>query len=156
MYYLNFRIIKLMVVWMQRFEICDFVCKKACIKWDRASCGELRYIFKRKKPFTQETQHRCITPTFCFFHQPTNQPGPISTLQAHRSVLPTTSASCDANPRLVINHSPGLKLDHRSGDLPGGPDPSLGGAIGGATPPPSLFLPFNQLPCNSSRFRRHR
>jgi hypothetical protein len=22
----------------------DFVCKKACIKWDRASSGELRYV----------------------------------------------------------------------------------------------------------------
>jgi hypothetical protein len=22
------------VVWMQRFEICDFVCKKVCIKWE--------------------------------------------------------------------------------------------------------------------------
>jgi hypothetical protein len=42
MYYLNFRIIKLIVVWMQRFEICDFIYKKACIKWDRASCRELR------------------------------------------------------------------------------------------------------------------
>jgi hypothetical protein len=32
MYHINFRIIKLMVVWMQRFEICDFVCKKVCIR----------------------------------------------------------------------------------------------------------------------------
>jgi hypothetical protein len=28
---------------MQRFEIWDFVCKKACIEWERASNGELRY-----------------------------------------------------------------------------------------------------------------
>jgi hypothetical protein len=33
MHCLNFRIIKPVVVWMQRFEICDFVCKKVCIKW---------------------------------------------------------------------------------------------------------------------------
>jgi hypothetical protein len=32
-----------MVVWMQRFEICDFACKKVCIEWKRASSGELRY-----------------------------------------------------------------------------------------------------------------
>jgi hypothetical protein len=56
MYHLNFRIIKLVVVWMQRFEICDFVCKKACIKWDRASSGELRYVRRERgrldqKPF---------------------------------------------------------------------------------------------------------
>jgi hypothetical protein len=31
------------VVWMQRFEICDFVCKKVCIKWECASSGDLRY-----------------------------------------------------------------------------------------------------------------
>jgi hypothetical protein len=43
MYDLNFRIIKLVVVWMQRFEICDFVCKKVCIKWECASSGDLRY-----------------------------------------------------------------------------------------------------------------
>jgi hypothetical protein len=33
MYSISFRIIELVVVWMQRFEICDFVCKKVCIKW---------------------------------------------------------------------------------------------------------------------------
>jgi hypothetical protein len=32
------------VVWMQRFEICDFVCKKVCIKWECASSGDLRYL----------------------------------------------------------------------------------------------------------------
>jgi hypothetical protein len=41
--YLNFKIIKLVMVWMQRFEICDFVCKKVCIKWECASSGDLRY-----------------------------------------------------------------------------------------------------------------
>jgi hypothetical protein len=29
---------------MQRFEICDFVCKKVCIEWERASSGELQYV----------------------------------------------------------------------------------------------------------------
>src|SRR5450755_238569 len=47
MYYLNFRIIKLVVVWMQRFEICDFVCKKVCIKWECASSGDLRYLSEK-------------------------------------------------------------------------------------------------------------
>src|SRR5450432_4213856 len=44
MYYLNFRIIKLVVVWMQRFEICDFVCKKVCIKWECASSGSVHQV----------------------------------------------------------------------------------------------------------------
>jgi hypothetical protein len=51
-YGISFRIIELVAVWMQRFEICDFVCKKACIEWERASSGELRYmprlVFYRK------------------------------------------------------------------------------------------------------------
>jgi hypothetical protein len=29
---------------MQRFEICDFVCKKVCIRWDRAFSGDLRQL----------------------------------------------------------------------------------------------------------------
>jgi hypothetical protein len=40
---LNFRIIGLVVVWMQQFEIDDFVCKKAVINCNRSSCGDLRY-----------------------------------------------------------------------------------------------------------------
>jgi hypothetical protein len=34
---------------MQRFEICDFVCKKVCIEWERASSGELRYLYQITK-----------------------------------------------------------------------------------------------------------
>jgi hypothetical protein len=45
----SFRIIKLVVVWMQWFEICDFVCKKVGITWEWESRSELRYSVQQAR-----------------------------------------------------------------------------------------------------------
>jgi hypothetical protein len=53
---------------MQRFEICDFVCEKVCIEWERASSEELRYVFYWSN---QKFEHASVG----MIRQATTQPG---------------------------------------------------------------------------------
>jgi hypothetical protein len=71
----KFKIIKLIAAWMQRFEIYDFVCKKACIKCKCALSGDLRY--RGYQRFVQSRQiknppNSCFRPQLSMHHVPSN------------------------------------------------------------------------------------